>query len=53
MTCIELLTKMDSFLLLAVIGGALGLLLQRVLGVFIKPIYYPHNCCNSDGTTRT
>lgn len=37
----QVLTQMDSLMLFAIVGGLLGLGLQRVLGIFIKPNYYP------------
>jgi hypothetical protein len=40
---VNVLTEMDSVMLILVAGGLVGLVLQRIIGVFVKPNYYSGN----------
>lgn len=40
---VNVLTEMDSVMLILAAGGLVGLALQRIIGVFVKPNYYPRS----------
>lgn len=37
---VNVLTQMDSAMLTLAVGGLVGLVMQRIIGIFVKPNYY-------------
>lgn len=41
-TIISVLTEMDSAMLTLALGGLVGIVAQRIIGIFVKPNYYDY-----------